>query len=200
MNCQCDMSVLCVHTQRARSSPYTHVNGRSDHHRFLYKHEERSLEYVFHLLRGRFLRSLHWRIIAAIASFRAELFRFMHEQDWPQQQKEVRLSRARFTVTLPVGFRNEQQDGYQTCTCLRSSSSNSSHVRLVGLLTNIIKTQNSHLHEAPPTDMNPATVGPKAGPANGAATKMAKAFPRSRVPQMSEITALSRYHSKYILR
>ncbi len=78
-------------------------------------------------------------------------------------------------------------------------SSNSSHVRLVGLLTNIIKTQNSHLHDAPPTDMNPATVGPKAGPANGAATKMAKAFPRSRVPQMSEITTLPRCYSNFIL-
>jgi len=61
------------------------------------------------------------------------------------------------------------------------------------LLTNPVRVQKRYLHETL-SPMNPATVGPSAGPTNGATVKTAKAFPRVSASQMSEIRALKVPH------
>lgn len=50
--------------------------------------------------------------------------------------------------------------------------------------------QNNHLQEAPPVTINPPTRGPSAGPPNGASVKRARALPRVRASQISDIMAL----------
>lgn len=56
--------------------------------------------------------------------------------------------------------------------------------------TKAANTQKSHLQEIV-SPMNPAAVGPRAGPANGATVKTAMALPRIFASQMSDINALS---------
>lgn len=56
-------------------------------------------------------------------------------------------------------------------------------------LTKMARTQNSHLQETL-VEMNPAAVGPRAGPANGATVNTARAFPRMPAFQISDIIAL----------
>ena len=55
---------------------------------------------------------------------------------------------------------------------------------------NIVRSQNTQRQETPATDMNPLTVGPMEGPANGARVNIAIAFPRVSASQISAMTAL----------
>jgi hypothetical protein len=57
-------------------------------------------------------------------------------------------------------------------------------------LTKKVTIQKTHRHETPATTRYPATVGPIAGPANGATVKIARAVPRLFASQMSDIKAL----------
>ena len=57
------------------------------------------------------------------------------------------------------------------------------------ILTSPASTQNNHLHEIL-SPIKPATIGPSAGPANGATVNKARAFPLVPASQMSEIKAL----------
>jgi hypothetical protein len=58
-----------------------------------------------------------------------------------------------------------------------------------GELTNIARTQKSHLQDTL-VPMKPAAVGPRAGPAKGATVKTARAFPRMPAFHISDIIAL----------
>lgn len=57
------------------------------------------------------------------------------------------------------------------------------------MLTSPANTQKSHLHEIL-SPIKPATIGPSAGPANGATVNKARAFPLVPASQISEIKAL----------
>ena len=57
--------------------------------------------------------------------------------------------------------------------------------------TKPVSTQNKFLHDVL-SPMNPATMGPTAGPANGAIVKIAIAFPRMSASKMSDRRALSK--------
>ena len=63
-------------------------------------------------------------------------------------------------------------------------------------LTNIVRTQKSHLQEAPPTAIQPEMTGPSEGPAKGDTAKMSIAFPRVLASQMSPIAPLDDHQKK----
>jgi hypothetical protein len=58
------------------------------------------------------------------------------------------------------------------------------------MFTDMVKIQNNHRHDKPPTMMYPETIGAMAGPANGATVRIDNAFPRICASHISETRAL----------
>ena len=63
-------------------------------------------------------------------------------------------------------------------------------IRIKHTPENMVRSQNTHLHETPATAMYPPTIGPSEGPAKGASVKKARAFPRVLASQISDIIPL----------